>query len=134
MNRNEKSEIENRKNQILDLIKEFCMLKLDDDDFELSKRLLNKLGRKRDVVFMSGKIEIWAAGVIHALGTINFLFDKSFEPFATVDDINIFFGTNKSSTGTKSKFIRDLLNLGYFDNEFSTDHCKRQLQMQEIGK
>jgi hypothetical protein len=43
----------------------------------------------------------------------------------TVDEINIFFGTNKSSTGTKSKFIRDLLNLGYFDNEFSTEHINQ---------
>lgn len=66
------------------------------------------------------KAEIWAAAVIHALGTINFLFDKSFEPYVTVEEINVFFGTNKSSTGTKSKFIRDLLNLGYFDAEFST--------------
>jgi hypothetical protein len=107
------------------LIKNFCTLKLDDDYFELSERLLNKLGRKRDVPFMSGKIEIWAAGIIHALGTINFLFDKSFEPYVTVDEINIYFGTNKSSTGTKSKFIRDLLNLGYFDNEFSTEHVKK---------
>ncbi|MCK9401607.1 MAG: DUF6398 domain-containing protein [Bacteroidales bacterium] len=122
MEKMEKLAIESRKNQILTLIKEFCKQKLDDDYFELSERLLNKLGRKRDVPFMSGKIEIWAAAVIHALGTINFLFDKSFEPYVTVEEINVFFGTNKSSTGTKSKFIRDLLNLGYFDAEFSTQH------------
>ncbi|MCK9420999.1 MAG: DUF6398 domain-containing protein [Bacteroidales bacterium] len=125
MEKQEKSAIESRKNQILNLIKEFCTQKLDNDYFELSERLLNKLGRKRDVPFMSGKIEIWAAAVIHTLGTINFLFDKSFEPYTTVDEINVFFGTNKSSTGQKSKIIRDLLNLGYFDNEFSTDHMKQ---------
>jgi len=125
MDKKEKSAIENRKNQILNLVKEFCTQKLDDDYFELSERLLNKLGRKRDVPFMSGKIEIWAAAVIHALGTINFLFDKSFEPYTTVDEINVFFGTNKSSTGQKSKVIRDLLNLGYFDSEFSTQRAKQ---------
>ena len=125
MDKKEKSAIESRKNQILNLIKEFCTQKLDEDYFELSERLLNKLGRKRDVPFMSGKIEIWAAAVIHALGTINFLFDKSFEPYTTVDEINVFFGTNKSSTGQKSKVIRDLLNLGYFDSEFSTPRMKQ---------
>jgi hypothetical protein len=125
MIKKEKSAIENRKNQILNLVKEFCTQKLDGDYFELSERLLNKLGSKRDVQFMSGKIEIWAAAIIHALGTINFLFDKSFEPFTTVDEINVFFGTNKSSTGQKSKVIRDLLNLEYFDNEFSTEHAKQ---------
>ena len=80
---------------------------------------------KEYVPFMSGKIEIWAAAVIHALGTINFLFDKSFEPYTTVDEINVFFGTNKSSTGQKSKVIRELLNLGYFDSEFSTQRAKQ---------
>ena len=74
---------------------------------------------------MSGKIEIWSAAVIHALGTIDFLFDKSFDPYTTVDEINVFFGTNKSSTGQKSKVIRDLLNLGYFDSEFSTQRAKQ---------
>ena len=125
MEKKEKSAIESRKNQILNLIKDFCTQKLDDDYFELSERLLSKLGRKRDVPFMSGKIEIWAAAVIHALGTINFLFDKSFEPYTTVDEINVFFGTNKSSTGQKSKVIRNLLNLGYFDSEFSTQQAKQ---------
>ena len=56
---------------------------------------------------------------------INFLFDKSFEPYVTVDELNGFFQTNKSSTGQKSKFIRDLLRLGYYDSEFSTNRMKQ---------
>ena len=58
------------------------------------------------------------------LGTINFLFDKSFQPYVTVEEINDFFGTNKSSSTGKSKVIRDLLNLAYFDDEFSTSRSK----------
>ena len=125
MDKQRKAEIEIRKNQILDLVKEFCKLKLDHEYLELSEQLLNKLGRKRDVPFIAGKIEIWAGAVIHALGTINFLFDKSFEPYVTVDELNGFFQTNKSSTGQKSKFIRDLLRLGYYDREFSTKRMKQ---------
>jgi hypothetical protein len=125
MDKQRKEEIEIRKSQIMGLIKEFCNLKLDQEYLELSEQLLNKLGRKRDVPFIAGKIEIWAVAVIHALGTINFLFDKSFEPYVTVDEINGFFKTNKSSTGQKSKIIRDLLKLGYYDSEFSTNHMKQ---------
>ena len=124
MDKAEKAAIENRKNQIISLIREFCSERLDDDYFELSVRLVDKLGRKRNVPFMSGKIEIWAAAVIHALGSINFLFDKSFQPYVTVEEINDFFGTNKSSSTGKSKVIRDLLNLAYFDAEFSTSRSK----------
>jgi len=125
MDKQRQTEIEIRKNKILDLIREFCKVKLDGEYLELSERLLSKLGRKREVPFLAGKTEIWAVAVIHALGTINFLFDKSFKPSTTIDDINGFFGTNKSSTGAKSKLIRDLLNLGYFDREFSTTRIKQ---------
>jgi hypothetical protein len=122
MEKEEKLSIEVKKTQIHDLIKEFCILYLDDEYYELSLGLLNKLGRKREVPFKNGKAEIWAAAIIHALGSINFLFDKSFEPFVTIDDINDFFGTNKSTTGSKSKTIRDLLKLRHYDDEFSTAH------------
>jgi len=120
MAKQDKIEIEKRKVLIVDLIREFCSQKLDNDYFELSVRLIDKLGRKRVVPFMTGKIEIWAASVIHALGTVNFLFDKSFEPYVTVNDINGFFGTNKTTTGNKSKEIRDLLKMSWHNNEFLT--------------
>lgn len=70
--------------------------------------------------FVTGQPEVWAAAIIHALGTINFLLDKSFEPYVSIDEINDFFGTTKSTTGNKSKQIRDLLKLNHWNNEFST--------------
>lgn len=122
MAKQEKLEIEKRKTLIINLIREFCSQKLNDDYLELSIRLIEKLGRKRTVPFMTGKIEIWAAAVIHALGSINFLFDKSFKPYVAIDEINNFFGTKKTTTGSKSKEIRDLLGLTYFNNKFLTQH------------
>ena len=46
------------------------------------------MGRKREVPFKRGKLEIWAAAVVQAIGSINFLFDKSFEPYITSKQIN----------------------------------------------
>ena len=116
----EKQKILERQQQILDLVGEFCTKRLDSDYFELSKNLTLKLGRKRNVPFITGQPKVWAAAIIHALGTINFLFDKSFEPYITLDELNDFFGTTKSTTRNKSKQIRDLLKLNYYDKEFST--------------
>jgi hypothetical protein len=78
------------------------------------------LDAKRTTFFVTGQPQVWAAAIIHALGTINFLFDKSFEPYISVDEINQFFGTSKSTTGNKSRQIRELFNLNRFDQEFST--------------
>ena len=116
----DKLQIKEREQKIIDLVSEFCTEKLDEEYKELSTRLIQKLGRKRNVPFETGKPEVWAAAVIHALGTINFLFDKSAEPYTTVDELNNFFGTSKSTTGNKSKQIRDLLKLTIWDKEFST--------------
>jgi len=116
----DKKKVEEQKQKILDLVREFCAQKLDEEYFELAERLTLKLGRKRNVPFITGKPEIWAVAIIHALGSINFLFDKSFEPYVSVEELNDFFGTKKSTTGNKSKQIRDLLKLSRWDKEFST--------------
>lgn len=109
-----------RQQQILDLVKEFCTQKLNDGYAELSEKMVQKLGRKRPPPIATGQPEIWAAAIIHAIGSVNFLFDQSFEPYATLDDINSFFGTKKSTTGNKARQIRDMFKLDRWDNEFST--------------
>jgi len=116
----DKQHIQERQQKILDLVREFCGKKLNEEYFELSERLVQKLGRKRNVPFTTGQPQVWAAAIIHALGTINFLFDKSFEPFVSIDEINNFFKTSKITTENKSKQIRDILKPDRWANEFST--------------
>lgn len=116
----DKQALKERQQQILSLIRGFCTEKLDEEYYALSEKLVQKLGRKRNPIIETGQVQIWAAAVIHALGVINFLSDRSFEPYATTTDINDYFGTNKSTVGNKSKQIRDLLKLRQFDSEFST--------------
>jgi len=116
----EKEKVIEKQREIIQLVKHFCNEKLNEEYSVLAEKLVCKLGRKRNVPFVTGQTTIWAAAVIHVLGTINFLFDKSSKPYATIDDINDFFGTKKSTTGNKSKEIRNLLKLSYWDSEFST--------------
>ncbi len=120
----DKTELKERENKLIELTGAFCTQKLDDEYLQLSEKLIKKLGRKRNVPFESGKIEIWAAGIIHALGMINFLFDKSGEPYVTVSEINDYFETKQSTTTSKSKQIRDLLKLSHFDKDFSIGRMK----------
>lgn len=80
----------------------FCSQKLDDDYFQLSEKLIKKMGRKRDVPFKRGKLEIWAA-IVYCIGSINFLFDKSFEPYITAQEISDYFGTKNSTVSNKAR-------------------------------
>lgn len=117
-----KEEIKQIERKLLELTAGFCTQKLDDDYAQLCKKLILKMGRKRDVPFQSGKVEIWAAAVISALGSINFLFDNAFEPYATPEQINEYFGTKKSTVEGKAKLIKAIFNLSYYCSEFSTQH------------
>lgn len=115
-----KEEIKEIEKKLIEMTNEFCTQKLDDEYRQLCEKLIKKLGRKRDVPFQRGKLEIWAAAVIHTIGSINFLFDKSFEPYITVEQLNAYFGTNNSTVSNKSRDIKKMLKLGYFNPEFST--------------
>ena len=117
----EKENVMQRQQEIIQLAKDFCNEQLNEEYATLAEKLICKLGRKRNVPFVTGQTAIWAAAVIHALGTLNFLFDKSSEPYATIDDICDFFGTKKNTISGKSKEIRDLLKLSHLDNEFATE-------------
>src|SRR5690625_1856880 len=121
-----KEKIEERKAQLIQLTKEFSKQCLNEEYDTVIEKLISKMARKREVPFVTGRIEIWAAAVIHALGTVNFLFDKSSEPYVSVADICQFFDTKQSTTTQKAKKIRDMFNMSYFDSEFSTETIDQQ--------
>ena len=116
----EKEKIQKRQEEILELLRAFCSAKLNDEYFKLAEKMLKKLGRKKHVLFTTGKVETWAVGIIHALGMVNFLFDPAQKPHVSVGVLNAFFGTNSSTTTQKSKLIRDTLKLRQWELEFST--------------
>ncbi|MBJ7880196.1 DUF6398 domain-containing protein [Gelidibacter salicanalis] len=115
-----KNEIKEKQNQLIELTGAFCSQKLNDEYFELCEKLINKMGRKREAPFKRGKLEIWAAAVVQTIGSINFLFDKSFEPYINSKQINDYFGTKATTVSNKTRIIKDMFDLGYYSPEFST--------------
>ena len=97
-----------REEKLLELTSAFCREHLNEEYEYLCEILIKKLARKRTVPFISGRIEIWSAAIIHALGRINFLYDKSNEPYITFDTINNYFGTSKSTVGQKATLIEEI--------------------------
>ncbi|MGP8319414.1 MAG: DUF6398 domain-containing protein [Methanosarcinaceae archaeon] len=116
----DKVAIADKAQRLVDMTAGFCDEYLDEEYEHLCDKLIKKMGRKRNVPYLSGNMEIWAAAIVYALGQMNFLFDKSTTPFASADDICNYFGTSKSTTSQKSKLIRDMFKMRYFDDEFST--------------
>jgi len=122
-----KEKLKERTERIKALATGFCAEKLDEEYFELAEKVVGKLSRKRPSPLLRGKEEIWAAGVIHAIGHINFLFDKSFEPYVSSDELNEYFGTKKSSVSNKAAEIRKMFKMNRLTNfDFMTGNRKNE--------
>jgi hypothetical protein len=111
---------EEKEATIIRLVSQFCNEHINEEYSQLCVALTKKLGRKRNVPFMTGSLDIWAASIVYTVGALNFLFDKSAKPYISSNDIHEFFGTKSSTVTGKSKIIRDLLKLSQFNNEFAT--------------
>jgi hypothetical protein len=107
--------MEERYTAVTALTDNFCREKLNEEYADMCRQMAAKLCRKRPSPLARGQLENWAAGIIHAIGTVNFAFDKSLTPHISVPDISDYFGVGKSSPAGKSKEIRDLFNIGLMD-------------------
>jgi len=106
--------------KLIEMTSGFCRECLDEEYQGLCEKLIRKMARKRNVPFLSGRIDIWAAAIVYAIGSINFLFDQSFEPYSSTADICGYFGVSKSTTGQKAGVIRKMFRLEHWDKDFST--------------
>ena len=100
---------------IVNLRDAICSQHLNSEYAELSCRLAATLARKRPSPIVRGKPEIWACAIIYALGTVNFLFDKSQTPHMRADELCAMFGVSQSSGANKAKVIRDMLKMYQLD-------------------
>lgn len=95
-----------------------CSAVLDEEYADLARQAVAKLARKRPSPLSGGRRATWAAGVLYALGQVNFLFDPASDPCATAEQLAQATGVAKSTMSGKAKKVRDLLRIGYFSPEF----------------
>jgi hypothetical protein len=104
---------------IIALTDGFCQEILNEEYADMCRLMTAKLCRKRPSPLASGRARNWAAGIVHAIGTVNFAFDKSLTPHTTVNDLSGWFQVGKSSPACKSKVIRDLFKIGLMEPEWT---------------
>jgi len=105
--------------EITGLTDAFCTAHLNAEYAEVCRALTAKLSRKRPSPLESGRSNTWAAAIVHTIGRVNFLFDKSQTPHMRADDLARQFGLAQSTVGNKSKQIMDLLKIGLMDPEWT---------------
>jgi hypothetical protein len=107
--------------EIAQLIVGFCDEKLDEEYKALCLKALEKLCRKRPSPVAGGRAPTWACGIVYAIGSNNFIFDKSQPLTMTATEIAEWFGISKSTAGNKASEVSRLLKLDYTNAEFQLE-------------
>ena len=116
--------IKKKQDELIKLVSSFCVDELNEEYGELAVRLVEKMGRKYEVPFKRGKLEIWASGVIYLLAQLNSLFDKSSSDYISAEDICEYFGTKKSTISRKANSIYDMFRPKYIHRNFTLSWIK----------
>jgi len=106
--------------EIVSLTDEFCNAHLDKDYRELCREMVDELcmgGFPLD----RGRAASWAAGIVHALGWVNFLHDPSMSPYMTSAQVAEGFGISQGTMMAKSRAVRDELDLVQLDPDWCTE-------------
>lgn len=103
---------------ITNLTDHFCQQKLNNDYKQLARYATAALCRKKLSPLLTGNINTWACAILHALGTINFLFDKNNQPFISAIDLATGFNLSTSTVGSKAKQVRNILKMHRFDHKW----------------
>jgi len=98
--------------EIKELVLDFCDKHLNAELAGYTLKLCETLGRKRKISINRGNKETWAASIVYVIARLNFLFDPESEFFLTADTICGFFGTKKSTIGSKATQIENICNIG----------------------
>jgi len=103
--------------EIVDLTDEFCRKHLNEEYRRLCTEMAIELA-ELEAPINKGRPASWASGIVHALGFVNFLHDSSQSPHMTSPEIAKGFGVSQGTMQSKSKIIRDELELMPFDPDW----------------
>ena len=97
------------------MIEPVCRQHLNEEYAQMCRRLAGTLARKRPSPLAGGRVEIWACAIVHAVGSVNFLFDRSQTPHLRADQLCQLFGVSQRTAAAKAGLIQKMLNMGPFD-------------------
>ena len=104
---------------IVEITDRFSKESLNEDYAQLIRYAVAALSRKRPSPLETGNINTWACGITHAIGMVNFLFDKSQAPHISAKELYKKFSVGESTGNAKSKVVRTLLGMYQLDPNWS---------------
>jgi hypothetical protein len=115
------SAMRDRAQAIIDITDRACHEHLDDEYGQIARQLVARLARKRPSPLARGYAGIWAAGVVYAIGQINFLFDPTQTPHLTAKQLAERLGVVQTTMANKAGLINRTLDIGIFEPDLTRE-------------
>ena len=96
---------------VTEITDELCRQHLNDEYADLSRKMAAALTIDRPSPLESGRARSWAAGIVYALGRVNFLSDSSRESHMTMSELCEKIGVSQGNASAKSREIWSRLGL-----------------------
>ena len=100
---------------IVRLTDEVCAKHLNAEYRELARDMTAALCRKRPSPLASGQPRTWACAILYELGRVNFLSDRSTQPYMTLAELRAAFGVSQGTASAKARVIENALRVRLFD-------------------
>jgi hypothetical protein len=105
--------------EVVRLTDAVCRDALDEEYARLARKAAEVMARKRPSPLLGGRVPGWACGIVYALGRVNFLFDKSFDPYLSAGDLCARFGVSAATGAAKAREVEHVLKAGVMDPRWS---------------
>ena len=115
-----------RAREILTITDDACAAGLWTQNARLCGGAVARLARKRPSPLARGEARIWAAGVIYAVGQVNFLFDRSRSRTSRADQLaDAARCRPRRRWPTRRRLINKTLGIGVFEPDLTRDRGAR---------
>ena len=105
-----------RAEEIKEILNDFCDSYLNEDYKVISNRLCEAIIEKDESLLIRGKSTAWACGIIHAIGSVNNLFNKDNDVYIKAKDLYENLQVSSSTGLNRSKQIQSLMNMSEEDS------------------
>ena len=109
-----------RVEEIVSITDAVCREHLNEEYAELAREAAATLARKRPSPLLKGQARSWACGIVYALGRVNFLFDRSNEPYMSAPELCALFKVSPATGSAKARTVLDALDAHQMDPRWST--------------
>lgn len=100
---------------VVDRLDAVAKAQLTEEYLPVLHEAAGALARKKPSPLLRGEPASWACGIVHAIGFVNFLFDKTQTPHMTAVQISQAFGVSASTGAAKATAIRKALKMAPHD-------------------